>query len=362
MDIHKLRSFDYEEEFFVYNNNIFFVMVTGSTYENEDVLNSNQIQSMNEDETILIASELSKRINEYSENELCSIISDENNDSFFRITLIQLYSRMFASKTVAGNQSLRTLLLDDKTNSEIKQNIVIGIENMNQEAVELLEELSYSSDDLLAFQAIKKLNKIDHDKAVVLAADILSDYKNETPERVSASLNVMSMEYRRARIKNMDTDGLRQQKQVFIEICADLIHSSIQKDDILKDSAIFALADMTDADAMTEIIQNSKIEDFMKLSAINQNFLTLRDMLQKDGSLEAITTVCKAMEIYPIQELSEPLLEAKKTFEMKSSNDMSLDISRVAAKVDQARVKIQEEGRPADDSYYDFYYGSDIRD
>ena len=308
---------------------------------------------------IPFATELRNRINEYSEDELISLITNENNDLFFRITVVQLYSSMkFEKRTPKGNNKIRELLSEEKIESVLKENIVIGLDFSDEEGLIILDSIAHGKNDMLAFQAIKKLNKIDSVKAAEISNEILSNYKEETPEKVNAALKVMAEEYRNHRLRNTFTNKLEQEKMEFIDICVDIINTS-KKDDKLQNCAVFALSDMTDSNAITAIIKNNHMDESLKVYAIDQNYNTLLEMSKSDITLQNIDIICEAVKIYPLNGLKQSLIDYKLSVSSTGLSRLQNDelTKQTVSKIDTAIALIEKEGVDPNPRWNDFYKG-----
>jgi hypothetical protein len=306
---------------------------------------------------IPFAAELRNRINEYSESELAVLIANNDNDLFFRITIVQLYGSMkFEKKTSKGNDTIRDLLLDKKTENELKESIIISLDFSDEKGLKTLDSIAQGKNDMLAFQAIKKLNKIDSVKAAEISNQILADYQRETPEKVNAALKVMAEEYRRNRIQNAFTSELQKKKKEFIEICVHIINTST-KENKLQDCAIFALSDMTDSDAIAAIVKDNNMDESLKVYAIDQNLNTLLEMAKSVDSEQEIDTVCDAMKIYPLKALRNSLSEIRA--KVSSKRIIGLEngemVTKVIGKIDAAIAMIDNEGTDANPKWDDFY-------
>lgn len=303
---------------------------------------------------IPFAAGLSERINEYSEDELISMITDSANDLSFRVTLVQIYGNDnasgFTGRTAQGNETIRNLLLDSSVETILKENIIILLDFTDTAGKQMLQSIACEEDDMLAFQAIKKLNKFDSESAIDISKNILETYETQTPEKVNAALKVMSEVYREARIQKAFTKRLELEKAAFIDLCSDIINTS-EAGDKLQDCAILALSDMTDAQAITTIVENPNIDNSFKVYAIDQNYLTLTAMAES-GSEEAIDIVCKAMEINPLKELSEPLSACQTTTMTRSANAVS---EKTVKKASAAASRIALTGTNANPRWAQFY-------
>jgi hypothetical protein len=262
----------------------------------------------------------------------------------------------FEKRTSKGNDAIRDLLLDEKTESELKENIIIGLDFSDEKGLEILDSIAHGENDMLAFQAIKKLNKIDSVQAAGISNQILKNYKNETPEKVNAALKVMAEEYRNNRIQKTLTDELQQEKIEFIEICVDIINTS-KKDDKLQDCAVFALSDMTDSDAITAIIKNNNVDESLKVYAIDQNYNTLLEMAKLVNSDQETDVICDAVKIYPLKGLKNSLSEIKSKVSSNQISGLKNDelVTQVITKIDTAIALIEKEGADSNQKWDAFY-------
>ncbi len=304
--------------------------------------------------TLPFAVALKERINEYSEQELIAMIKDPASDASFRTALVQIYSDEhgtgFSKPTTQGNDEIRSLLLDDSVDTTLRENIVILLDFSDEAGQEMLRSIAGGEEDLLAFQAIKRLNKINGEDALSISRDVLENYKMQTPEKVNAALKVMSKYYREMRIQKTFTRSLEQDKTDFIALCNDIINN-YDYNEKLQDSAMIALSEMTDKQAITAVIENPNIAQEFKTYAVDQNYLTLTEMVES-GSEEAIDTVCKAMEINPLKELSEPLRACKSAPLTRSADPLSEQILQEA---DKTIAQIQSNGTNANPKWEEFY-------
>lgn len=206
-------------------------------------------------------------------------------------------------------------------------------------------------DELVSFQAIKRLNQIDTSKAIKIADEIIENYENEPSERINAALKVKSTEYRAARIENTLSEKKMVEKDKFISICKNIIANS--DSETLKDAAIFALSGATDSLSIEEIITNPNIDEAHKSYAIAQNTLTLKDMIKDNYSEENIALLCEAAKICPNKDFTETLNSAKENLLNKNATNEELLKS-----IDEALEQIESAGIEYDsERWNDFYNG-----
>lgn len=298
---------------------------------------------------IIFAVSLRERINEYSEKEILSMIEDQKNDLVLRVSLLQCLSSD-VDYTPETNERLLELLSDDSTENDIKENIIVDFDFNDEAGFKILHSIACGDDDLLAFHAIRRLDEVNSEDAVSISRNILETYKTQTPEKINAALKTMSKFYREARIKNSFTEETEQEKSELIEICEKLINKS-DNSQKLKDSATLALSEMTDAEAITSIIENPNIDDVFKSHAVEQNYLTLSKMAEH-GSEKEIEVVCQAIAINPIKELKEPLLTYKSSQQAQTAKELS---AQTTLKIDEAISKIDSSGVNVDEIWTEFY-------
>ena len=334
------------------------------TQEIEDTFSGFSLQ----DSTLIpLGAVLLERIGEYSEDELIALISDRENDLNFRVTILQLYGcPLFEQRTAEGNLKLRGLLLDEKTEDLLKENLIVQLDYSDADGLKMLDAIANGANDALAFQAIKKLNEVDPKAASKISDNILNTYKGQSPAKVNAALKVKSEEYRKTRIQKSFTPEKLQKKQEFVDICKDIIAANPQ-DDYMADCAVFALSDMTDSDAITAIVQNDKVDDSLKVFSISQNVGTLLDMSTSED-LEVIDTISDAMDINPLVELNQPLSQAKGKIESKMNNGKNglskdeknalkdaKDQEKTLKKLEKSLEKIAKKGNNANQVWKNFY-------
>lgn len=260
-------------------------------------INQISLKSKNPDTFIIYTAALLHRIDEISEETILTAIEDDNNSIELRILMIQLSKKKNDSNGLMDKTIFYRLLRDDKTHSEIMHNAIYALSDDWYTSV-ILEEISDGQDDILAFHAIKRLSQIDGNKALHIADKILKNYTDFNEERIRIAIKVKTQQL----AKNLSTTA---EKDEFIELCQILYENS--KDELMRDSIVFALSDLMDEKAISYIVLNEDIEEYMKICCIDQNYPTLLSMIQEGISKKSLRTILYAMDIYPINELIAPL-------------------------------------------------------
>ncbi|WP_368292736.1 hypothetical protein [Dehalobacter sp. TBBPA1] len=249
------------------------------------------------------ASVLAKRANEIPDDTLVSIIKDNKNSQNLRVTMLQLGKHKKSFSSNEGKKILIDLLKDNKEEFAVKQNAIWALPDDDPLTVEVLTEISKQENDgVLAFQAIRKLNLIKPNLAIDLSNDILADYHNQQTEKVRAAIKVKAKQF------SNEIKEISKEKNQFTQMCFDIFNTS--DDQIMKDTVIFAVSELKDEAAITNIVRNEKIDRPVKAYCIDQNYSTLLRMIKNNPTDKNIETVIQAMNIYPIKDLLSPLKEA----------------------------------------------------
>lgn len=300
------------------------------------------------EETIILATALDERFDEYSEDEVVSLIKDAANELTFRYIFLELYCHeAYGSekRTANGNDMVRKMIFDSSVQPVLKDYMIGSLDFSDEEGYQMLLSVANGEEDLLAFQAIKRINRINNEDGIAISREILKSCDMQMPQKINAALKTMSKFFRETRIKNGFTESLEEEKLNFIEICNNIINNSKTRD-VLFDSAVFALSDMTDSQAITAIIENSNIDDAAKSYSVEQNYLTLVSMA-KSGDEKELAVVCQAMAMNPLKELREPLATA-----LTQNNTLSDEIKQ---EVTKAITQIDSSGTNANPAWSEFY-------
>jgi hypothetical protein len=270
-----------------------------ATIDQPTTLNSSSGKS-NINILIPFVSELIQRKDELKDADILSIIADNNKTDITRESLVDLYAlKHEASK---DGTEIKQLLLQDEINTRVKSRIV-STANFTIEDIELLKGLIQKDDGVLAFNSLKRLSRIDSAEAYRLSESILSNIGNESNTMISAALKATA-NY----LKDSDQSAIQKNTNLeadFINVSFRIINTS--NDPILKDSAFFAISEIGSQNAITQIIKSDLVEIQLKTYAIDQNFLTLKEMLTDNPTEDEIRTVVTALELLPIVDLLDPL-------------------------------------------------------
>lgn len=246
---------------------------------------------------IPFVSELAERKDEISEREIISEIKNISNSLFIQEIMVDLYIWKNPDSVIRGD--LKQLLNDTAVSNEVKSRIV-SQSSFNSDDIELLNSLIENNDDILAFNALKKLSSVNEKEAYLLSKKILENYESESNMRISAAQKSAAKYLR----KNADPEARKE----FIKQCKQILESP-KTDEMLKESSRFALSDMRTKESITEIINSDFFDQSVKVFCIDQNNKILKEMLTSSSDESDIEIVIKAMEIFPLADLGEELEE-----------------------------------------------------
>jgi len=251
------------------------------------------------------AVELFNRKNEFENAEIIKIISDKTNPIIIQEMMVDLYTSKNETNTNKDEKDELIKLLKQNIPKEVKVKIIANT-TFTEIDVDLLKSLTTQNDDI-AFQALKKLSKVNSTEAYAISENILANYKTQSTTKVSAAIKA-TVQYLK--------DNKMVNKDKFISLCSNIINNT--KDAKLKNSSVFAISDLMDKQSIIEIIKNKSIDTGSKIFSIDQNFKILNEILLNNPSETDIEVVVTAMEIMPILDLIEPLEKVKKNINNKN--------------------------------------------
>lgn len=269
----------------------------------EDLLNEvnkvSEIAELTMDETILyeLAHVLDERKEEFSELEIADYIQDESNLETSKIIMTDLLSSKSEKKN--NKEIIKSLILDKKLEKNVKAKIIIS-SDFEPKDIGLLKEIYENEEGNLAFQSLKKISHVDPEIAYGIAKTTLKSSEKDKV-KVSAALKATSNFLKE---KGQDSAYNREIKD-FTKHSLTIYNED--SDELLKDSAFFAVSDLAHKEAISEIIKDEKIETVLKRYAIDQNYLVLEKMLLDAQSTEEINLVLDAIQILPLNNFKEHL-------------------------------------------------------
>mgnify|MGYP000748957402 CR=1 FL=1 len=252
-------------------------------------------------ELIPFVSELFERKNELNDKDILSKIKDNSNSVRTQEIMVDLYIEK--KEGISDQSEIKQLLKDTTIRKEVKSRIVLNSKFDNGD-LELLKELIVENKDILAFNSLKKLSKVNKREAYLISKEILSNLESESKLRISAA--------QKSAAKFLRSSDDTKAKKEFISQTMKIIDNS-ETDLMLKDSSVFALSEIMSKESIIAIIKSESIDKELKAFSIEQNYHVLKKMLQTAPSEDDIRIVIKAMEILPIVDLYDDLKDVNAT-------------------------------------------------
>ncbi|RDU38903.1 hypothetical protein DRW41_04940 [Neobacillus piezotolerans] len=258
-----------------------------------------------DDKLMPFVAALFEKKNKVQDSQLVKIIKDKNKADKTREAMVDLYLHKHEKEPIT--EEMKELLKSPDVNERVKTKIVAGA-NFSGKDVPLLKELIAKDDALVAFHSLKQLSKTNAKEAYTISSEILSNLNVAPKDKVSAALK-STAKYLKKQSPTPNNDSKAEED--FLNISFNLIETS--NDGYLKDSAFFAVSDLQSEKAMKKIIESNSVDRELKVFAIDQNFATLKKMLQTNPTESDIKVAVEAMKLYPIVDLAEALENAMKT-------------------------------------------------
>jgi len=201
------------------------------------------------------ATELFSRKNEFENQEVIKNIENNTNSEMTQEVMVDLYTAKNEDKP--SKDELKNLLKGN-LRKQAKAKIVASAIFTGSD-VDLLKGLIEQDDDQLTFQSLKALSKVNSKESYVTSQNILSNYKFQSTPKVSAAQKATLRYLKDNKIPNKDKLA---NKDKFVDLCSQIIDTT--QDSSLKDSSIFALANLNDKESIIKIIQNNSIDRELK--------------------------------------------------------------------------------------------------
>ncbi len=258
------------------------------------------------------ASSLYLRINEFSEDEVLEIITDEKSNEALASSVLQAYKYNYENKTSKGNNAVKRLILSEETPEELKHNAIVlaDYSEFNATDTELLVNIFENSNGVTAYHALIQLSRFNSEKAEELADEILKDYENADPEKLNGAITAKGEILRNGNRKAADTDN-------FSELCLK-ITADPEIGVNIKDSASVQLIEFKDKETLRAVLTDENIDDCFKVTAMDKNTEVMLKILNEDS--DGFEFVAEAMKICPIEELRQPLKEKAKAEKINGFN------------------------------------------
>lgn len=281
--------------------NAAFLSMSGSELIDE----ANKIATTEDPKTsntfIIAVSTLVEKADSFSEDEIYSIVSNDEYADDVRCAVIDMCQLRKDKDTILNQDKYKRMLTDKSVSSTIKNNLLISIDFESEEDKTMLEDIIKGDEEEIIFWAFRRLDTFDRDRAVRIADEIIADYKNATIKQMQGA-NAVKAWYIRDQIKagKENEKDLREQIDALKEMC--FYGFELAADSQIKDSFIVYLADTLDLDVLGAIIRHDAIDDQLKEICVDLNYPTLMRVLQNDLPEEDIDIVIEALNIKPFNQ------------------------------------------------------------
>ncbi|WP_316568829.1 hypothetical protein [Neobacillus sp. YIM B06451] len=258
-----------------------------------------------DDKLMPFVSALFEKKNKVQDSELLKVIKDKTKAVKTREAMVDLYLHIHEKEPITAE--LKELLNSPDVNERVKTKIVAGA-RFTEKDVHLLKELIAKDDALVAFHSLKQLSKTNTNEAYTIASEILSNLDVSSKDKVSAALKSTAKYLKK---QPLNHKNYAKTEEDFLNLSFKIIDTN--DDTYLKDSAFFAVSELQSKKAIKKIIESNSVDKELKVFAIDQNFVTLKEILQNNPTESDIKVVIEAMNLYPIVDLAEALDNAMKT-------------------------------------------------
>jgi len=239
-------------------------------------------------------SALIQKYDTFSEEEILEILEKYDLSSEIETAFIKMYF-MKTKET----ESLIPLLNGESLSDNAKGYMVaIGKLPTTQ-----LKKIIDSFDNEVTVIAMKKLLVADKDLAFQVGEKILLETATEVSNEklIAAFLAVGGYYYSNPDIETNKERISEKLKTIFVN----------HNDELVRDNAIYALSKMRSDELLEYILDNEDIDNSLKISAVDRNLKRLAKLAQEFTSEHELELVLKAMNVLPILEIGELLLNNK---------------------------------------------------
>ena len=243
---------------------------------------------------IPLLSALIQKYDTFSKEEMIELLENKNLSPEVETSLIKMY--FMKTKEI---ESLIPLLNGESLSDNAKGYMVaIGKLPTTQ-----LENIIDSFDNEVTVIAMKKLLVADKDVAFQVGKKILLETTTEVSNEklIAALLAVGGFYYSNPDVETNKELISEKLKAIFLT----------HHDELVRDNAIYALSKMRSDELLEYILDKKDIDTSLKISAVDRNLKRLAKLAQEFTSEHELELVLKAMNVLPILEIGELLLNNK---------------------------------------------------
>ena len=291
--------------------------------------------NFNEQNFMYFSTAMLERADEFTDEDLTDIASNENYSGLMRVLAIQILGQIHNYEF--DSDDLCDLLKADNISDEIRTNIMVACNFSSKTGKELLITLANDNNPETVFQAMKQLRSVDLDAACEIADNIISNYELYHEKIVCAAILAKS---KALSIENYNARATENDIAQFIQFCSDFHDEAT--DQVSQDTAIIGIKRLHRPEGIEAIVQNKKFDPIMQSGAIGENSVVLYQMIEEDPSEANIELVCHAMEICPISVFEVPLTKIREDINTHTAYSSRLNESLDL--IDHALSRIKEDG------------------
>lgn len=290
---------------------------------------------------IPLVSIFDQRKEEYTPDEFLSLIEDNNIDNFMRETLVQI---LFDLSSFDKGDTRLSVLLNKNLPDGVKQALITYFGNKGGITIDDLVLMASNKNEDISFNAIKRLNQVNPQRAYTLSKSILQNYRTVNEGQLKAAIRVFGnldgFTPIGSTLKTADAD-----KELLFNVTEIVLNGNYKS--TTKDSVMFTIADMNTYESMEYLMHHDKVDILMKKGVVDRNYHTLIEMLENNPTEEQIAFAIECMELWPINEVAKPLEEAITQKSQLISTNGAVTQSRVADVLDL----IENQGEPANPAW-----------
>ena len=249
---------------------------------------------------------LMEKAGEFSEEQLITLIQDEDTRAGIETVLVEMYAR-----DGYDSAKIRRLLDDPELDENTKSCIVSNCDF----SADALCDIFRDSDGMTAATAMKKIAVADSDAAMQLVDEFVKsgDISDEKYKSVCLGIAQYYETHQTPEdMETMHTVYIPMLKQVYAQNPSSLV----------KDQAVYAMARICDYELFTWLIENEKIDDTLKVTVIERNYRLMLDQITKAKSPDDIRAVTEAMRLHPILEIGDALQAAVDQGRLPASEEL----------------------------------------
>lgn len=279
-------------------------------FDGSDVVSVNQLSDqqlidgidqagVSTDRGMLMIQKLWQQRKSIPRQDLVSVLMDKSRSQESRALMVDLLAG--TPEEARLTDDMRGFLGDGRLGSTLTARIIVSYPFLKRDTP-LLSALASGTDDQVAFQALKKLGTSDSSAARQIALTTISHAEDSSDLKLSAAYKVL------VRSGKLETDQAT--KKALLRHLATVLADADTSPE-LRDSAMFALADMRSLDALRMLLESDNVDRPVAVGAVNENALVIKTALDKNPDEATIELAVTAMEICPLRDLAEPLGAAR---------------------------------------------------